>query len=106
MTPIASVVAANWRPRQSGTLLGFVDLAIADVGMTIRDVTVHAKNGSRWLCMPGRAIFDKATGLVLHDERGKVRYQPTIEIAPDARRAFQVAALAAVDRLTGAVVPT
>jgi hypothetical protein len=85
------IAARNWRPLEKNTLRGFVDLELPDPGLVIRSVCLHAKAGSRWVAMPARPWID---------ESGTRQWTQIVEFAnPDARRAFQAAALRAIDEI-------
>ncbi len=78
----------NWKVYEKNTLRGFLSLTLPS-GLTIHNCSLHQKDGSRWIGFPSRQ-YSK--------EDGSIGYSPLIEVASDARRSFQDAALAAVDR--------
>jgi hypothetical protein len=91
--PKISVEADNWRPLAKNTLQGFFDLTVCGLGLHIKSLSLHSKNGKRWVSFPARAYTDK---------EGNQQWQSILEI-PDykAYQAFQDAALKAVDKLRG-----
>jgi len=44
----------NYKPYQKNTLQGFLDLRMTQIGLEIRGICVHEKNGSRWLQLPSK----------------------------------------------------
>jgi len=61
--------ASGWRPHLSGSLRGFFTLELPS-GLIINDLTLHEKDGKRWVGLPGkpqiedgRHRVDPATGL-------------------------------------------
>jgi hypothetical protein len=77
------------------TLQGFAEITIQDIGLTIKDVAIHDKNGSRWAQPPARAQV--RAGAVVTDDNGKVQYFPIIEFTSrEARDEFSKGVIAAV----------
>ncbi|MGO9261736.1 MAG: hypothetical protein ACLQU1_36350 [Bryobacteraceae bacterium] len=76
-------------PRNS--LVGFADIRLTS-GIVIRGLTVHEKNGSRWVSMPARPVLKN--GIATGD------WVATLDFDNDRviKEKFRVAALAAVDR--------
>jgi hypothetical protein len=59
-------------------------------------LSIHEKNDSRWVGMPGKAQITR-TGELRRDERGKVLYTPTIEFTDRATRdAFSARVIASL----------
>src|SRR5262249_58981578 len=48
------VTATAFKPYAKNTLIGFVDLMLPSIGLTISGCTVHEKGESRWIGLPGR----------------------------------------------------
>ena len=94
-TTSAIITASEWRPLERNTLKGFLTLALPS-GLTLRECSLHEKDGLRWVGLPGRPQID-AMGRHRSDPAGKRFYLPIVEI-PDRgqRERFQRAALAAV----------
>ncbi len=83
----------NWRPIEKNTLRGLATLQLAS-GLIIVDATLHEKNGSRWVSMPGKPWKDKD---------GSTKYAQVIDfIDKETRDRFSRAAVQAIDRFTGA----
>jgi hypothetical protein len=89
------VTCRKFTKLRRNTLLGFADVAIVDWGVTLRDVAIHSRNGSRWAAPPARPQLKD--GAVVKDDAGKVQYTPIVEFASrEARDAFSAAVIAAV----------
>lgn len=85
-----SIIA--WKPYKKNTLCGFLSLSLPS-GMIIHDCTLHEKNNSRWIGLPGKP-YDKPDGTKA--------YSPIIEIPNrDTSDRFQAIALAALDQYFG-----
>jgi len=44
----------EFKERQQNTLQGFVTIQMTNIGLEIRNITVHQKNDSRWIGMPAK----------------------------------------------------
>jgi len=44
----------EFRPHQKNTLQGFLTLRFTNVGLEVRDLALHKKNGKRWLQLPSK----------------------------------------------------
>jgi hypothetical protein len=83
-------------PRRSNTLVGFCTVIIPELRLKIHDLSVHEKNESRWVGLPGKAQITR-DGTVRKDERGKVMYTPTLEFTDKATRdAFSARVIASL----------
>lgn len=83
-------VSGSWRPFEKNTLKGFVSILLPS-GMRINDVTLHERDGKRWIGMPAQ----RYTAL-----DGSTKFSPIVEFESDkARFRFQSLALKALDRL-------
>jgi DNA-binding cell septation regulator SpoVG len=83
------MIVSEWKAHERNTLRGFVSLTLPS-GLIIRNVSVHERDGRRWVSMPARP-FKRASG--------SDGWQPLVEFADaDARGRFQLAALDAIDR--------
>jgi hypothetical protein len=83
-------------PRRSNTLVGFVTVVVPELRLKIFDLSVHEKNESRWVGMPGKAQIQR-DGTVRKDERGKALYTPVIEFTDRATRdAFSARVIASL----------
>lgn len=50
-----------FKPMDKGTLRGFLTVKLTNVGMEIRDCTLHDKEGRRWIGLPSRQ-YEKVDG--------------------------------------------
>ena len=92
--------ASDFRRCERGTLLGFVTLTVAGLGLVIDDVTVHRKNDERWVGMPARPVLTKDRQLEVDPATGKIRFASILNFTDSAsRRAFQDTAVAAARSL-------
>jgi hypothetical protein len=55
------VEVISFRSFQKNTLQGFLTVRLSNIGFEIKDVTLHRKNGKRWLALPAKA-FTKQDG--------------------------------------------
>jgi hypothetical protein len=89
------IVCKKVSPLERNTLRGFAEINITDLGMTIRDVAIHCKNGSTWASPPSKPQIKD--GAVVKDEAGKIAYAPIIEFCSrEARDKFSAAVIEAV----------
>jgi hypothetical protein len=90
------VIVEGFTPLRSNTLYGFCTVVIPELHLTISDLTVHQKNGARWVGMPGKPQIDRA-GNVRRDDRGKVAYSPVMQFTDrETRDAFSARVIAAL----------
>lgn len=83
-----SFVVREFKPYSKNSLVAFVSLEMPS-GLVIHNITLHEKNGSRWVSMPAREYQQKDS------ER---TWMPLIEFADrDCRESFQQRALEAID---------
>jgi hypothetical protein len=64
----------EFRPMVKNTLRGFASVKIPSIGLIIKDITVHEKNGKRWAGLPARPMISKDGRAMIGDD-GKVQYQ-------------------------------
>lgn len=96
------ITASDWRAIERNTLRGFLVLRLAPSGLVLRDCSLHEKDGKRWIGLPSKPQLDDEGRQRTAPATGKRLYAPIVEIAGKAEReAFQIAALAAADRLLG-----
>lgn len=82
----------QWKPYAKNTLVGFLDIETPS-GMLIHGCTLHQKNGSRWIGLPGKQYTkeNKETG-----------WTPVIEFpSREVGDRFRDAVLAAFDEFQG-----
>jgi DNA-binding cell septation regulator SpoVG len=48
----------KFRDVRKNTLRGFLSVRMENIGLEIRDISIHEKNGSQWLAMPSRPYED------------------------------------------------
>src|SRR5262249_54051215 len=80
-----TVIVDGFKPVRSNTLFGFCSVTIPELHLKISDLTVHAKDESRWVGLPARPQID-GSGNVRRDDRGKVAYSPILEFTDRATR--------------------
>jgi hypothetical protein len=90
------ITCREFRPLRRNTLLGFAEVTIAEFDLTIKEVAIHEKNGSRWAAPPAKP--QSRDGAVVKDATtGKVVYTPIVELGSrEARDRFSAAVIAAV----------
>ena len=78
-----------FRKYEKNTLKGFLTVLLQPSGIEIRDLTLHEKNGKRWVNMPNKP----------YEDEGETKYS-YIVFFPDKDRAqkFQEATLKALDK--------
>jgi hypothetical protein len=79
------VEVEGFKPLRSNTLFGFVTVQIPALHLRIVDLTVHQKNETRWVGMPGKPQLDRE-GNVRRDDRGKILYTSILEFTDRATR--------------------
>ena len=78
----------SFRKFQKNTLQGFVNIRLTNVGIEIRDVCYHAKNGKRWLSMPAKP----------YEKDGETKYVYILDFYDSPKSdQFQARALKALD---------
>ena len=60
-----TVSCLDWRSCERNTLLGFANIHIQEIRLTIRDVALHRKNEKRWASLPSASILKRP--MVLSD---------------------------------------
>jgi hypothetical protein len=90
-----SIDCVNFTPRRKNTLIGFADITIRELKLTIHDVALHEKHGARWAQLPSRPWVKD--GALVTDEAGKFQYSPVLEFeGKETRDAFSRAVWSAV----------
>ena len=79
------MVCRNFRPLRKNTLVGFAEIHVAELDLTMKDVAIHEKNGSRWSAPPARPQLSK-DGAAIQDEAGKVQYASILEFGSRTSR--------------------
>jgi hypothetical protein len=85
-----------FRPLRANTLYGFCNATIAEMHLRILDLTVHQKDGKRWIGLPAKPQITR-DGQVRKDEHGKALYMPGIEFTDrQTRDAFSARVIASL----------
>jgi hypothetical protein len=94
----AEITCLRFRPDNRGTLCGIASILVADLGLEIREVTVHQQGSKRWALLPARPRLD-ANGTAIRDPRGKIGYEALLAIPDETRR--QAFSRAVIDAVAG-----
>jgi hypothetical protein len=92
------VSCASWRRMRRNTLVGFANIRLNDIRLTIKDIAIHERDGRCWAQLPAKPQL--RDGIGVKDETGKLQYFPVLEF--DSRAvadAFAAAVIAAVREL-------
>jgi hypothetical protein len=91
-----TLICTDFRPLRRNTLVGFAEIRINELHLTIRDVALNEKNGSHWAALPAKPQLDR-NGAAVKDHRGKVQYVAILELDDrQTRDAFSAAVINAV----------
>ncbi len=60
----------KFAPRDKNTLKGFLTVEMSKIGLELRDLTLHQKNGHHWISFPSREWTD---------EQGEKKWTPYIK---------------------------
>lgn len=83
-----AIQVVRFQSFQKNTLQGFLSLRMSNIGLEIRDLALHEKDGKRWVQMPAKP----------YERDGKVSWSSVLDFFDKARAAqFQRAVLAALD---------
>ncbi len=80
----------NFRPHEKNTLRGFLTVRLTNVGLEIRDIALHKKNGKRWLQLPAKPYTKPDGGqgwsyiLAFYEKKHFKRFQEVTLTALDA----------------------
>jgi hypothetical protein len=92
-----SIDCIGFKPIRKGTLVGFADIVIRELKLTIHDVGLHEKGSSRFASPPSRPWVKD--GQVVTDDAGKTQYVQIIEFADRGTRdAFSQTVWRAVEK--------
>jgi hypothetical protein len=75
---------AKYRECRKNTLRAFLSVRMGGVGIEIRDISLHEKNGKQWLAMPSRPYEDSqgnrkyAFILDWFDQERKTQFESTV----------------------------
>jgi hypothetical protein len=85
----------DWLPLRKNTLRGFAKVEQPS-GVIMADVTILVGERGPWASPPSKPMIDR-DGVVMKDQRGKVRYVPLIEFASkEIRDRWSAAVIAAM----------
>lgn len=92
-----SIDCIAFKALHKNSLIGFADIVIRELHLTIHDVSLHTKGAAKWASPPGKPRIKD--GAVLTGDDGKVLYSPVLEFEDRATRdAFSAAVWHAVER--------
>jgi hypothetical protein len=84
-----AVTVESFKPFRKNTLQGFATIRMTSIGMEIRDVCLHQKDGKKWIQLPSKP----------YEKDGKTLWSYILDFYDKARaEQFQKAALDALDR--------
>jgi DNA-binding cell septation regulator SpoVG len=91
-----------WRRVEStSSLRGFFTLRLPS-GLVIHDLSLHEREGSRWVQLPGKPLIGRDGRQLTTPKTGRLAWDVVVEIPDSKTRAkFQDEALRAIDRLLG-----
>jgi hypothetical protein len=75
--PKPQISIEKFRPLEKGTLRGFVDVKFP-MGLTVRDISVHTKDGRSWVGLPVKPQVTQ-DGRVRKGDDGKIMYSSIME---------------------------
>ena len=61
MTTAMAIQISDFRPYEKNTLQGFLTVLLSDMGLEIKDIALHRKDGKRWLQLPAK-LYRKPDG--------------------------------------------
>ncbi len=80
----------KFKKYRKNTLMGFFDVQLENIGLEIRDCTVHQQGKSRWVGLPAKSY---------KDENGDQKWSRIIDFYDEGRgKQFQKACIEALDR--------
>lgn len=83
-----AIQITGFKPFSKNTLQGFLSLRLTNIGLEIRDCSLHQKDGKSWVQLPARP----------YEKDGKTSWAAVVEFYDKQRwEQFQKAALAALD---------
>jgi hypothetical protein len=91
------MVCKSFKPLRKNTMLGFCEIYLSDLDLTMKDIALHEKSGSRWAAPPARPQISKDGAVIRDESTGKIAYSPIIEFTSrNSRDEFSKAVIAAV----------
>jgi len=81
----------KFTPCDKNTLQGFLTVEMTKLGLEIRDLTLHQKNGHYWIAYPSRQWTD---------DEGKTKYTPYINFTDEKmKERFQAGIIAELKKI-------
>lgn len=82
----------SFKEYQKNTLQGFATVRLTNIGLEIREITIHQKNDSQWIGMPAKP----------YDKDGKTQYSYIVHFYDkDKGNVFQSEVLKALKEFRG-----
>jgi hypothetical protein len=47
-----NITLTNWRADRKGTRQGYCDLRLVDIGLTVKNISIHESSGKYWIALP------------------------------------------------------
>ena len=83
-----TIEIVSFRNYKKNTLQGFLTIRLTNVGLEIRDATLHERGGERWVGLPSKP----------YEAEGETKYSYIVKFYEKAKyHQFQKAALEALD---------
>jgi hypothetical protein len=90
-----SIKCDGFKSFRKNTIYGFCEITISEIGLRIKDLTIHEKNGSRWAALPAKPMLKD--GVIVKDADGKGQYVNILEFSSrEVRDAFSRSVVNAV----------
>ncbi len=90
-----TITCTDFRPLHRNMLLGFAQVSVSELKLTIRDIASHQQGEARWAQVPAKPQIKD--GALLKDATGKVQYVHIMDFETRAvRDAFSRAVVDAV----------
>lgn len=61
-----NIRCTNFQPHTNDSLKGFASIKFLDIGLELRDVTLHEKDGKQFISMPSKAYFKNGEKTFFH----------------------------------------
>jgi hypothetical protein len=76
---VNTTIIKSFVPVRRNSLRGFAEVQLPS-GMIVADVAVHITEGRPWAAPPSKPMLDR-NGIVMRDDKGKIKYAPIISFA-------------------------
>ena len=95
MSQKLTLTRTEFRPLKRNTLIGFANVAIAELKLEIKDIAVYEKAGKRWAQLPAKP--EVRDGALVKGGDGRIAYVPIMSFTTRAvADAFSAAVIRAV----------